>query len=154
MNIGFYILDIDTSKEKQQMLECINNLCNLRKQDNIVLFNNQFNAVDVNQKYYILHINQAKFFNGVLFVDGTRPALLTNSFPCPSKQILYMHKAEWTERTDLPFTVWANVYLNPNTSLLTDNFDTYNLMRICWKEPLPLLSAFNAEEINHVIQTL
>jgi hypothetical protein len=154
MNIGFYLLDVDSSSYHRQILKAINDLCQLRPVDNIVLFNNQFNTIDLEQKYYILHINQAKFFKGPLFVFGTKASMLTNTFPCPTKQILYMQTPEWSEHPELPFTAWSNIYLNDNTYLLTDNIDTHNLIKICWKEPLPLINSINAEALNNVLQAL
>ena len=52
MNIGFYLLDVDTqNQEHQTILNSINQLCSNRPYDNIVLFNNKFNALDVDHKY-------------------------------------------------------------------------------------------------------
>lgn len=152
MNIGFYLLDVDTSKTHQEILVAINDLCKLRPIDNIVLFNNQFNAIDIDQQYYILHISQAKFFKGPLFVFGTKPAMVTSTFPCSTKQIIYMNEPEWTQNHELPFTLWANIYLNPDVSLLTNNQTTHDLLRICWKEPLPIINSINAEALNNVLQ--
>lgn len=154
MNIGFYLLDVDMSDKYRIMLQAINNLCILRPTDNIVVFNNQFDAIDINQKYYILHLSHAKFFKGILFVNGTKAALLTNSFPCPTQQIIYMNTPEWADHPSLPYTVWANIYLNKNIEILTDNPDTYHLTNICWKKPLPLIESFNAEALNNVIQKI
>jgi hypothetical protein len=154
MNIGFYLLDVDMSEKCKIILQAINDYCKNNRQNNVVLFNNQFNAVDLDPQYYILHLNQAKFFKGLLFVFGTKPALLTNSFPCAKKQIIYMTEPEWSAHPELPFTVWSNIYLNDSTELLTDNLDTYNLMNICWKKPLSLIKSFDAEAINNVIQSL
>ena len=87
MNIGFYLLDVDTqNQEHQTILNSINQLCSNRPYDNIVLFNNKFNALDVDHKYYILHISEAKYFKGILFVFDIKSAMLTKTFPAPKKQ--------------------------------------------------------------------
>ena len=56
MNIGFYLLDIGQNSYSSNILQNINKLCSIRPYDNIVLFNNNFATVDVDQKYYILSI--------------------------------------------------------------------------------------------------
>lgn len=154
MNIGFYILDIDMSPEHTKVLKAINELCVKRPQDHIVVFNNQFTAIDPEQKYYVLHINQAKFFRGLLFVFSTKAALLTSTFPCSSKQILYMNKPEWAEHPELPYTVWSNIYMHTDIELLTDDQTTHDLCKICWKTPLPLINVFDGEALNNVIQRI
>lgn len=142
------------SPEHRNILSAINGLCKIRPYDNIVLFNNQFNAIDIDAKYYMLHINQAKFFNGLLFVFGTKEALLTQTFPGPTKQIIYMNQPEWSSHIDMPYTFWSNIYLRPNIELLTDSLNTHDLLNICWKKPLPLIDSLTTENINYVIQSL
>lgn len=154
MNIGFYLLDITMSPEHKNILNSISGLSKLRPYDNIVLFNNKFNAIDTDARYYTLHINQAKFFNGILFVFGTKEALLTQTFPCPTKQVIYMSQPEWSSHTNIPYIFWSNIYLQSNTELLTDQQNTHDLLNICWKKPLPLIDSLTTENIDHVIQAL
>lgn len=155
MNIGFYILDIHQNDEFQRnILDNINKLCANRPYDNIVLFNNNFNTVDIDQKYYILSINHAKYFKGLLFLFDTESALLTRTFPGPSKQILYMSKPEWFENCHLPFTMWYNLYMDNRFELLPASKDMEYFIDTCWKKPLKTIEHFNHEELNNVIQQL
>lgn len=63
MNIGFLVLDVNVQNTKhEKILKSINELCKIRPYDNIVLFNNKFECVDLDHKYYILHVSQAKYF--------------------------------------------------------------------------------------------
>lgn len=155
MDIGFYLLDIVVNNEKQSaIIDSINNLCKFRKYDNIVLFNNQFARIDSFKKYYTLHIQQAKYFNGFLFVFDTRSAMLTQTFPSPQKQILLLSEPEWSNNPSLPYSLWENIYMKDNIEIITDNKDTHQLFEICWKKPLHLLESINSEEINNVINKL
>lgn len=155
MNIGFYLLDITANNEKQDtILNSINQLCTDRPYDNIVLFNNQFAKIHNNKKYYTLHIQQAKYYDGLLFVFDTRSAMLTQTFPSPKKQILFISDAEWANNPALPYSFWENIYMKDNFEIITDNKDTYNLCDICWKKPIHLLSNISSQEFIHVINKL
>ena len=155
MNIGFYLLDVTPDDPLQnQILSSINNFCLSNPYYNVVVFNNQFNKVDVNHKYYMLHIQQAKYFDGILFIFDIKSAMLTQSFPSPKKQIFYVSESDWSKNTTIPYGFWYNIYMKENIEIITDNPTTYDLFEICWKKPLKLISEINAEEFKNVISEL
>jgi hypothetical protein len=155
MNIGFYLLDVNQSDPlHSNIINGINQLCDMRPYDNIALFNNNFNMIDLNQKYYTLSINHAKYFNGLLFLFDTENALLTRTFPCPKKQILYMTKPDWSANYGMPFTLWNNIYMDNRFEFIAGSQEIADLLDICWKKPLETVNNFNYEEINNVIQKL
>jgi hypothetical protein len=152
MDIGFYLLDILPNVPAQNnILTTLNDLCKLCPYDNIVLFNDQYNRVNMNNKYYTLHIQQAKYFDGILFVFDTKSAMLTQTFPVPKKQILYMPEVEWNKNPSLPYGFWYNMYMKDNMEIITDSIDTYELCNICWKKPLSLIKQIDSKEIKNVI---
>jgi len=155
MNIGFYLLDISNANQKhQQILNMVNKLCELRPYDNIVLFNNQFQTIDIDHKYYILHISEAKYFKGLLFNFDIKSAMLTKTFPAPKKQILFVDEPEWHNKRDLPYSFWYNIYMNEDFELISTNNDIKKLCDICWKEPISNIENFEAKEVDNVIQRL
>lgn len=155
MNIGFYILDIDQNNARHQtIINTINRLCALRPSDNIVLFNNNFNAVDTEQKYYILSINHAKYFNGLLLLFDTEQALLTKTFPGPEKQLLFMSQPDWGANYGIPFTLWYSIYMDKRFELLAESDDMAQLIETCWKPALSTIHNLEAQELNNVIQKL
>lgn len=155
MDIGFYLLDIVANNKKQEeIIQSINGLCEVRPYDNIVLFNNQAQRISLQNKFYTLHINQAKYFDGILFVFDTKSAMLTQTFPSPKKQLLYIDQPEWNKNTNIPYGFWYNIYMKDNFELFTDNQSTFDLCQICWKEPISLISQMDKEQLNHVISKL
>jgi len=155
MNIGFYLLDINADNQEQQLvLKSINQLCKDRPYDNIVIFNNRFDALDMDHKYYTLHISEAKYFKGLLFVFDIRSAILTRTFPAPTKQILYVSKNTWSEKKNIPYKFWHDIYMDKNFELITDNQDMYELCDICWKTPVSNVINFQPRDIENVIQQL
>lgn len=155
MNIGFYLLDIEVNNHKQSnILNGINQFCESRPYDNIVLFNNTFDTIDLDHKYYILHINQAKFFKGILFTFDLKSALLTKTFAGPTKQVLVMDSPEWQNNRSSPYRLWSSVYNNPDFELVVHNKDMKNLCEICWKKPLDMILEINDKSINEIISKL
>ena len=155
MDIGFYLLDVEPDNAIQnKIITAINDLCGMCPYDNIVLFNNQFNKIDVGHKYYMLHIQQAKYFDGILFVFDIKSAMLTQTFPSPKKQILYISNPEWHNNGSIPHGFWNNIYLKNNFEIITDNQQTYDLCEICWKKPLSLIQDINSQELQNVISQI
>jgi hypothetical protein len=155
MDIGFYLLDVDAKNSVQaKILTAVNQLCEDRPYDNIIVFNNQFNRLDHRHKYYMLHIQQAKYFDGILFVFDTKSAMLTQTFPSPKKQIMFMSEPEWSINPALPYGFWYNIYMKPQIELLTDKKETHDIIDICWKKPIGLIPEINSKELQNVISKL
>ena len=151
MNIGFLLLTVNQTKEHAQILQAINGLCAIRPQDNIVLFNNYFEAVDTDQKYYTLSINHAKYFKGHLFVFDTQSAMLVSGFPAQDKQILHMSELEWYGQQS-PYTTWHNIYMQERLDIITNTKENYDIIDICWKKPKALIEALDGESLNRILQ--
>lgn len=155
MDIGFYLLDIQADNDKQtKIIDSINDLCKYFPYANIVLFNNQYNNIYKDNKFYTLHIQQAKYFDGILFVFDTRSAMLTQTFPAPKKQILYIAEPEWCKDTSIPHSFWYDIYMKENIELIVANNEMYDLCEICWKKPISIVSDINGTEFKNVISQL
>lgn len=155
MNIGFYIPNIHQQiEEHRYIIENINKLCEIRPYDNIVIFNNYFQLIDQNKKYYVLSANHAKYFTGLLFMFDIQSAFLTQTFPGPDKQIIYMQTPEWANKPNMPYTLWYNIFMSNKFDTISGNNDISNLISICWKPSLAQIEKFNYKEIDNVIQRL
>lgn len=155
MNIGFLVLDVNIQNPKHnRILKTINELCKIRPYDNIVLFNNKFECVDPDHKYYILHMSQAKYFKGVLFIFDMRTAMITKSFSASSHQLLVMDQTDWSEKTDIPYTFWEEIYMNNNLNVIAETDEVFDLFELCWKKPIAKISNFETKELDDVIQKL
>jgi hypothetical protein len=155
MNIGFYIPNVSTQiEEHKYIIDNINKLCQLRPYDNIVIFNNYFQLVDPKKKYYTLSINHAKYFKGILFLFDSRSAFLTQTFPGPDKQIIYLQTPEWSSQSAVPYMMWHNIYMNNKFETISGNIDIDQLIKTCWKTPLAQVDKFDYQGINDVIQRL
>lgn len=155
MDIGFYLLNVDANNtDHQKILKSINDLCELRPYDNIVVFNNKFNSVDMNHKYYILHISQAKYFKGYLFVFDMKSAMITQQFPAPKKQIMFIDENQWASKADVPYVFWKKIYLNQEFDFVTKNKELFDVFELCWKKPLAIVNDYDHRGINEILQQL
>lgn len=155
MNIGFYLLDIDISNTyHNQILQSIKELCKILPYEDIVLFENQSKIIHENTGYYALHINEAKYFKGLLFVFDAKSLMLTRLFPAPQKQIFVMNEPDWLKNKGAAYQVWKNIYLSDNIDLVTTDADLETLCKICWKDPVANIKELNGEALNNVIQSI
>jgi hypothetical protein len=157
MNIGFYLLDIDQENQNcLGLLAMINDLCLLRPKDNIVVFSNTPNAIIQGNRYYMLHVSQAKFFKGNLYLFDHKSRLLTQTFKTPAKQVMYIAEIPWGREstTQNLYTQWQNQYGSSNLEFIAHSQEVYDLLDICWKKPVKLLPQLSAEEFNNVIEEI
>lgn len=152
MNIGFFLPHVTNNETHVSIINTINNLATMSS-NNIVVFNNYFHYIDDHKKYYILSSNHAKYFQGLLFVFKTEDTFLTQTFPAPTKQILYLNTPEWSNNRNIPYTVWHNIYMNTRYEIIAGNQDVYDIFEICWKKPIAIAESFNTKDVENVIQS-
>ena len=102
----------------------------------------------------MLHVSQAKFFKGVLFLFDHKSRLLTQTFLTPKKQVMLMMDTPWgKENTNQElYSNWKTQYGSDNLEFVATNQEVYDLLDICYKEPVSLMSEVSPEEINNVIE--
>jgi hypothetical protein len=154
MDIGFFLPNISSSDFNNNLLSSINSLCKLRPKDNIVVFNNYFHTIHDDKRYYVLSANHAKYFSGILFIFSTQDAFLTQTFPSPKKQIIYLNSPEWAEDPRIPYTVWYNIYMNNRFEIIASSQDLYDIINICWKPPIKQITDFNYKDIDDVLRSV
>lgn len=80
--------------------------------------------------------------------------MLTKTFTTPSKQLFFVDKSDWGEKTDIPYTFWRDIYMNKNFEIIAENRTISELCELCWKKPIAEISNFDTQGINDVIQKL
>lgn len=155
MDIGFYLIDADHSEKCNAIIDTINNMVDSHPYDNIILFNNQYNRIDNNNKKFpILHINQAKYFDGYLLVFDTKSTIISKTFPAPKKQFLYVDEASWSKDGSIPVLFWHSIFLNPNIILIASNESIKDLLTLCWDPPVSIMPNINAKDLYESILQL
>jgi hypothetical protein len=151
-DIGFYITDVDENSHNN-ILDTINDFIENNPYKNVVVFNNVFNKINTNNKYYLLHLNEAKYFNGILFIFNPTDASLCSTFPGPSHKIFYTSEIYWQNNPYIPYVSWKNIFLKDITTIVSSQ-EHYNIYSMCWKQPLLIDEKFTKETINNVIKSI
>lgn len=154
MDIAFYITHADYSEQCNNIIDTINGMCSEHPYDNIVLFNSQYNRIDTNKRFPIIHLSQAKYFRGILLVFDIKSAMITKTFPSPQKQLLYVNNVAWTEDNSVPALFWQSIYANGSMSTIAQNQKIYDLLEICWAKPINIIDKINHKELYDVINRL
>jgi hypothetical protein len=153
MDIGFYIPNISNSQDIENILSGINEYIIDHPNDNVVVFTNSMNRM-FNDKFYVLHLSHAKYFDGVLFVFDMKDCSITQTFPKPSKQIFYLKSLEWEKNRTMLYSFWKRIMLNKNIELVVDSAEKYDICEICWKAPIATVANLNKESIEDVLQKI
>ena len=93
-DIGFYITDIKENNHNH-LLDQINIYISNHPYDNVIVFNNSFEKLNLDNKFYILHLNEAKYFNGILFMFNPTDASICSTFPGPIKKVFFASDIYW-----------------------------------------------------------
>lgn len=147
MDIGFYLINADHSEKCNAIIDTLNRMVENHPYDNIILFNNQYNRIDNEKKFPILHINQAKYFRGCLILFDIKSVVVTKSFPSPAKQLLYLDDIPWSKDGNTPVLFWHDIFLNPDISIIADSETTKDLLTLCWRAPTSVMPKINEKEL-------
>lgn len=151
MDIGFYLTSASHSEKIDSIISTINSMVDERPYDNIILFNSDYNRIDNNKKFPIIHINQAKYFRGYLFVFDVKSAMITKTFPSNEKQFLYVDEIPWSTEEPTPLLFWQSIFNSENIETIAKNKQIYDLLEICWKTPISIIDTINSQGLYDVI---
>lgn len=154
MDIGFYLINVDHSEKNDSIINTINELVDNHPYDNVVLFNSQYDRIDSDKKFPIIHLNQSKYFRGYLVLFDIKSAIITKTFPSPQKQLLYVDDLAWNRDRTIPALFWNSVYANNDIKLLAKNQEIYDIVDLCWSTPVGLMESINSKELYNVISKL
>lgn len=152
-NIGFFLTNIQQESHKH-IMEAINNYTETHPYDNVVVFNNSFEAINNNNRYYIAHLSYAKYFDGILFIFNSTDASVASNFPGSKKQIFIADNIYWNTQKHVPYILWKNIFMNTNLEIVTQSPEHEQIYTMCWKKPLYVSKEFNTETIENVIQKI
>jgi hypothetical protein len=151
-NIGFILANMGTAPGPKYIEDQINNFYtkyNDNKELNLVMFNS-FNGSS-NHNIPVLHLNQAKYFFGKLFVFDIISLFMASHFPNLNNIYYYTNNTPWTEDMNIGYMFWDKIFNNNKLELITDN-NTYHIYKNLWKKPLLATERFDHETIQQAIQ--
>lgn len=149
-NIGFILINLLNDVTYDHILQQIKKF----EQNNIfghtVIFNSFCNKVETYQ-LPILHLSQAQFFEGSVFIFDLPSILMTSKFPNYNKRILYTNNIPWMQNPKSFYAEWESLYQQNNLDILVTNQNLYDAYSLCWKKPIGIAEVFSYEQLSKFI---
>lgn len=149
-NLGFILINIDNSSYYDNIFKNIKLIIENNIYNHICIFNSSLSKLDT-YNVPVLHLNQAKFFDGDLILFDLYGAMITKNFTNAKRKILYCKDIPWIKNRQIEYTEWSNYY-DDSIDFIVSNQYLYDIYEICWKKPLGIMEEFNYEQIQSVLQ--
>lgn len=125
-------------------------LINKNPYSNIVIFSSTCDKISTHN-IPVLHLTQAKFFNGDLWMFDIMSLVISKNFPNLNRKLLYCNDIPWLQSRNTSYNEWKSLYAQ-NIDFITTNQYLYDIYSICWKIPLDIMESFDNEKIQHILQ--
>lgn len=149
-DVGFILVKSNNEKIYDDIFKTIKNIEDNNPYNQTLIFNSYNEKVET-YNLPILHLSQAQFFYGTLFLFDLPSIILSNRFPNVTKRILYTGSLPWYANSTTTYQEWASLYNQENLDIITSNTELYDIYSICWKKPLGVSERFSYEEIIDLI---
>lgn len=151
-NIGFILANMGTGPGPvyiEEKINSFNSIYNTDKKYNLVFFNS-YNGSS-NHAIPVLHLNQAKYFFGDIFVFDIISLFISSHFPNLKNLYYYANATPWLDDMNIGFNFWNKIFNNSKLQLITDN-NNYHIYEKLWKKPLLSTERFDHETIQQALQ--
>jgi len=148
-DIGFVIVSLDNNNTSTILCNTISTFIKNRPDRQISIFNSYCERLDT-MNIPMLHISQAKFFNGDLVFFDIPCLLLSKQFPLINKKYFYAQNAPWTDIQE-SYSSWKQLFGQENLNIITKNKYLYDLYNIVWKNAIGTSENFSYEQINQLV---
>jgi hypothetical protein len=148
-DLGMMCIKLDNGITSNSILKTGKSLIDNNPYSQICVFNSYSEVVN-NHSVPILHLSQAKFFNGNLIVFDIPSLILSKSFVNISNIFYYAHDIPWTQHS-VPFKYWLNIFDSENLNIIAKNQQIYDIYDICWKKPIGISEDFSYETIKDLL---
>jgi hypothetical protein len=148
-DLGFLIPVLDNSQQSNNICNTITRLIGSRPKQQICIFNSYCEKIDT-RNIPIVHINQAKFFDGDLIVFDLHCLELSNSFPLIQNTYYYAQNIPWSNNPAY-YDQWKNLFNRPNIKIISSHKYIHDIYNIVWSNSLGISEAFDYETINKLI---
>jgi hypothetical protein len=149
-DIGFVLVKMHNHPIYDQILSTIDLFIKHNPLNQYVVFNSFSDKLNI-LNVPVLHLNQAKFFYGNLFVFDFVSCMITKNFPNIHKKYLYAQDIPWSSSPSTPNKEWENIIMDPELNIIAKNEHIYDLYNICWKSPIGLSEHFSYDELKNII---
>lgn len=149
-DLGFILLDLQTSPNHDYVINEISTIIKNNPYNQVCVFNNYTERFD-NKNVPLLPLNQAKYFDGDLFLLDSISLMMSKQFPLAKRRYLYVDSIIWQDNYNT-YELWNNLLTQDNMHYIVTNQKIADLIEICWSKKSHIMEHFNAKEIIDVLQ--
>jgi hypothetical protein len=149
-DIGFILIKLQNDPIHDNILRTAKEIEKNNIYGQTVIFNSFSEKVETHN-LPILHISQAQFFNGKIFIFDLPSIILTEKFPNITRRILYTNSSPWTISTNTQYKEWKSIYNQESLDILSGSKMIDDIYNICWKKTIGISERFSYEEIKEYL---
>lgn len=147
--VGFIIINL-TPNTNQQILNTIKEIETNNVFNSTIIFSSNVSFIN-EYNLPILHLSQAQFFDGILFIFDLPSIIMTNNFTNLSKRIFYSNAIPWLNNFDTNYKEWSSLYNQESLDVISGSQEHYDAMSICWRQPIGIMENFSYDNIKKYI---
>lgn len=149
-DLGFLLLSIDNSPSCNAIFNLAQQIIQNNPYKQICVFNSVNNRINKNM-VPVLHLNQAKFFHGNLFVFDTLSLIFARQFPNIKKILFYTTDYFWSGNSYGDYKDAKELFTTDNLEFISNSEQMCDIYEICWKKPIGISKEFNYDSIKNFI---
>jgi hypothetical protein len=147
---GFVLLKTDNNPTSNVIFKTISSFIADNPYLQILLFNSVNNRVS-SDNVPILHLNQAKFFDGNLVIFDTMSLLFAKNFPNIDTIFMYASTLFWSKESYSNYLDIESLFTLKNLEFIASNREMHDIYETCWKKPIGICENFNYETLKTII---
>jgi hypothetical protein len=148
-DLGIVCINLENSETSSVIMDTARSFIKNNPYNQVCIFNSYSDIIG-NNSVPILHISQAKFFNGNLIVFDIPSLILSKNFINLSKRFYYAHDIPWAHNI-MSFDYWSDIFESTDLEVITQNQKLYDIYEICWKKPIGISEDFSYETIKNLL---
>jgi hypothetical protein len=148
-DLGFLIPVLDNNQSSNIICNTISRFIQSRPKQQICIFNSYSERINTNN-IPIVHINQAKFFDGNLIVFDLHCLQLSNLFPLIREVYYYAQNIPWSNGQN-NYAQWKELFDRKNLKIISANKHIHDIYNIVWSNSIGISETFNYETVNKFI---
>lgn len=148
-NIGFLLTHIDNGVFYDNLLQQIKLLIDNNPYKHICVFNSYTEKYD-SYNVPLLHLNQAKFFDGDMFIFDVVSLCIVKNFPLLTNKYYFCQDIPWYKSYN-NYQEWAHILEQENLKIIAQNQEIYDLFSICWQKPIGIMEDLKYEKISSIL---
>jgi hypothetical protein len=148
-DLGFVLIALDNNQISNSLCSAIRGFIDNDSKSQICIFNSYCERINTHQ-IPLLHIREARYFDGSLFVFDLPSLLLCSKFPSPKNIYYYAHNFPWTISAQ-PYSFWKNIFKSDRMKIIAQNQHIHDMYNLLWNNSIGISERFEYDKINQII---